>query len=323
MAMSYRTSFSILLFLIFPVSVSAQSISKLALRQELQHKILFLRGRYMPVIPGQYVAPALERSDVAAMPIDDTRRIAVHFENGAPGYLPYDLNFDAAGHIQTSATEGPLSLSAIYVDRVQLKNNVLTLHAHRIALMRLSDTDEMAVKPWELGDLLQIHVAVNSAQPEALQRALNTIFAANLRQELDGESEQAKAEDLASLPAITPEPEPPQAKNIAKANARPIPFPLAAQQQSAHGIVAPRLLYSVDAVFPQKARQDKETGTCEIRMTIDPEGFPEYLRVVRSLPDGLDEAALAAVSQYRFFPATRNGTPVATQLKVLVNFHLH
>jgi TPR repeat protein len=37
---------------------------------------------------------------------------------------------------------------------------------------------------------------------------------------------------------------------------------------------------------------------------------------------GLDEQAIEAVSNWRFEPATKDGTPVAVQINVEVNFHL-
>ncbi len=43
----------------------------------------------------------------------------------------------------------------------------------------------------------------------------------------------------------------------------------------------------------------------------------------RSLGLGLDEKAIEAVRQWRFEPAKKDGTPVAVQINVEVNFRLY
>jgi periplasmic protein TonB len=47
------------------------------------------------------------------------------------------------------------------------------------------------------------------------------------------------------------------------------------------------------------------------------------VRVVRHLGMGLDDEAIAAVRQYRFKPALYQGQPVAVQMVIEVDFHLH
>ena len=47
----------------------------------------------------------------------------------------------------------------------------------------------------------------------------------------------------------------------------------------------------------------------------------DVVRVARSLPFGLDEKAIEAVTQWRFRPGMRNGEPVDVKLKIEVNFN--
>jgi TonB family protein len=49
---------------------------------------------------------------------------------------------------------------------------------------------------------------------------------------------------------------------------------------------------------------------------------PRNLKVQRALGKGLDENALAAVQQWRFQPATKDGNPVAVFLTAEVSFRL-
>ena len=48
--------------------------------------------------------------------------------------------------------------------------------------------------------------------------------------------------------------------------------------------------------------------------------MPIEVRVVRGLGFGLDKKAEAAVRQYRFFPARKNGQPIAARREVMVDF---
>jgi protein TonB len=50
------------------------------------------------------------------------------------------------------------------------------------------------------------------------------------------------------------------------------------------------------------------------------DGIPTHIRIVRATGLGLDELAVAAVSQYVFEPASEFGTPVEIELNVEVNF---
>jgi TonB family protein len=87
-------------------------------------------------------------------------------------------------------------------------------------------------------------------------------------------------------------------------------------------VSAPVLISSVDPEFPQSERgkKDKFEGTCLVGLTVDENGVPQDVHVVRSLQQDFDEAALKAVQQYRFKPGMKAGTPVAVSLKVEVNF---
>ena len=60
-----------------------------------------------------------------------------------------------------------------------------------------------------------------------------------------------------------------------------------------------------------------------LQLIVDAEGNPQNVHVTRPLGMGLDEKALEAVRQYKFKPAMYQGHPVAVQIIVNVDFHLH
>jgi TonB family protein len=89
------------------------------------------------------------------------------------------------------------------------------------------------------------------------------------------------------------------------------------------GVSAPVIVHSVDPEFTQEARTANFQGSVSIQLIVDSQGNPQNVRVVRHLGMGLDEKAIEAVRQYRFKPAMYEGHPVAVQLVVDVDFHLH
>jgi TonB family protein len=89
------------------------------------------------------------------------------------------------------------------------------------------------------------------------------------------------------------------------------------------GVTAPRPIYDPDPEYSDAARRAKFQGSVLLWLVVGSNGRPRDIRVQRSLGMGLDEKALAAVSQWRFQPATLNGQPVAVQINVEVSFRLY
>jgi protein TonB len=82
-----------------------------------------------------------------------------------------------------------------------------------------------------------------------------------------------------------------------------------------------RLLSSVPPVYPQMARTQRVSGDVTIDALIDVNGRVSATRVI-SGPTLLHEAAMGAVRQWKYQPATLNGIPTATHLTVTVQFRL-
>jgi len=87
-------------------------------------------------------------------------------------------------------------------------------------------------------------------------------------------------------------------------------------------VKAPRLLHSVEPGFTKAARAEKFSGNVQVYLWVGEDGVPSHLRIVQPAGLGLDEQALAAVQQYRFAPATRDGEPVKVDLYIYVNFQI-
>ncbi|HTB97960.1 MAG TPA: energy transducer TonB [Terracidiphilus sp.] len=90
------------------------------------------------------------------------------------------------------------------------------------------------------------------------------------------------------------------------------------------GVTPPVPTFTPEAHYSREAREDKINGVCLVSIIIDTNGRPQQIRVVRPLGHGLDEQAIAAVKQYRFKPAMRDGKiPVPVAIAIEVNFRLY
>ncbi len=89
-------------------------------------------------------------------------------------------------------------------------------------------------------------------------------------------------------------------------------------------ISAPEVLHQVEAEFSDEARRAHYQGVCLISLVVDAQGNPQNLHVVRALGMGLDEKAMEAIRQYKFKPATKDGTtPVPVMITIEVDFRLY
>jgi protein TonB len=88
--------------------------------------------------------------------------------------------------------------------------------------------------------------------------------------------------------------------------------------------VFPLLISRTEPKFPEAARKQnlKLSGSVVISLDVDEAGHPQNLQVIGPLGLGFDEGALAAVSSWKFKPATKGGTPITTRAIVEVNFRL-
>lgn len=86
-------------------------------------------------------------------------------------------------------------------------------------------------------------------------------------------------------------------------------------------IAAPVKTHDAAPVYPAIAIAARVQGLVIIQATIGPDGRVVDAAILSSIPL-LDEAALAAVRQWRYTPTLLNGQPVAVVMSVTVNFRL-
>ena len=82
-----------------------------------------------------------------------------------------------------------------------------------------------------------------------------------------------------------------------------------------------KLIRKVEPVYPELAKRARVMGKVILVVTVDEEGNVSDIRVSSGHPL-LDEAALAAVRQWKYSPTLLNGEPVPVIATVTVIFNL-
>src|SRR5262245_37841545 len=75
-------------------------------------------------------------------------------------------------------------------------------------------------------------------------------------------------------------------------------------------------------VYTEQARKARLQGVVIVEAIIDENGDVTQANVLKDLPMGLSESALAAVQSWKFKPALRAGVPVKVYYTLTVNFQV-
>jgi len=87
-------------------------------------------------------------------------------------------------------------------------------------------------------------------------------------------------------------------------------------------IVPPKVIKRINPTYPPEARKEGVVGVVILETVIDENGQVSDVRPLKDLPLGLTEAAMDAVKQWEFEPATLNGVPVKVFFNLTINFKL-
>ena len=88
-----------------------------------------------------------------------------------------------------------------------------------------------------------------------------------------------------------------------------------------NGVRPPAKVHDVPPVYPPAARTAGIDGVVILEVTIVPTGEVGDIEVLHSVPE-LDEAAIAAVEQWRYEPTLVDGVPVPVLMTATINFSL-
>jgi TonB family protein len=85
-------------------------------------------------------------------------------------------------------------------------------------------------------------------------------------------------------------------------------------------VTPPIPVHSPDPGYTKEARKAKYSGVATVVAIVNAEGSVEDVQVLKHAGFGLDEKAVAAVRQWKFKPALRNGVPVKVRVNIEVTF---
>jgi protein TonB len=119
----------------------------------------------------------------------------------------------------------------------------------------------------------------------------------------------------------------PEVASFAEKRSRPLPLSKAALVSAASSsdevaIVPPKLIKSVRAIASPNTLPDFTAGSSDnvtFDALVDTSGNVKSMKALRGSPS-LQSAAMAALKQYRYEPATRHGKPVPAHVTVTVKF---
>jgi protein TonB len=83
-----------------------------------------------------------------------------------------------------------------------------------------------------------------------------------------------------------------------------------------------RLVRGLAPSYPAEARADGVEGDVHLELVVGDDGAVDSARVVRGVGHGLEQAALTAVRQFRFAPATKDGHAVHVRMAWSMQFRL-
>ena len=225
-------------------------------------------------------------------------------------WMDDQLQFNAGGVPVGKATEGSFTESAFDVKKISLEGDHLRIEGQRVGLEFDRDGAVTRIPLFRKG--------VFHKSPETIVIEIDGLGNPDFSKELDA----IFAGSLAELaPSLRPYWQPFARKHFL--NIDPPAESLAPGVKKIGGTVKPpKVLHSTDPSFSDSARENKLSGPVFINLVVNEQGDPEHIVIARPLGLGLDEHAIAAILQYKFLPATRDGVPVKVELTVAVNFQI-
>lgn len=86
--------------------------------------------------------------------------------------------------------------------------------------------------------------------------------------------------------------------------------------------VKPIILYAPKALYNNQGRDKHISGVVLLSAVFGVNGSVTQIKILRGLPEGLNEEAIYAAQRIRFLPAYKNGKPVAVRISMEYSFTL-
>jgi TonB family protein len=233
-----------------------------------------------------------------------------------------NLKFNSQGQIQSSADTVPFTEAGIDVRSVRISGSSLIIEGQRMALEFLPDDEIRRVPARTDQDAGALTLEIQADASGSYDQALKAVFASDLASLAPSLPTYWQAYAMQHFLPVTSTPklerESYTLPNPADDNAAP---PSGERAMHVGGsIKPPTLIHAYNPAFTDLANAQKFSGSVKLYLWFDSDGKVSHVSIARPAGLGLDEAAIAAVEQYQFQPATKNGTPVTVDLYLDVSF---
>ncbi len=84
----------------------------------------------------------------------------------------------------------------------------------------------------------------------------------------------------------------------------------------------PKKVHAPQPHYTEEARKARVQGVVILQAIVDSLGNVTNVKVVKGLPEGLEESAVQTVSNWRYEPATLEGKPVSVYMNLTISFSL-
>ncbi|RQO70901.1 energy transducer TonB [Aquitalea sp. FJL05] len=135
----------------------------------------------------------------------------------------------------------------------------------------------------------------------------------------DSKPQQAIASPAPATPASSPAND----KLAASPPGKAVTMPATSGAENHPALYRTAYLHNPEPPYPERSRELGEQGRVVLRVLVTPEGRAGQIDIVDgSHSRRLDEAARAAVADWRFVPARQDGTAIASRILVPISFSL-
>jgi TonB family protein len=94
------------------------------------------------------------------------------------------------------------------------------------------------------------------------------------------------------------------------------------EPEPANANLKPIILYAAKATYSERARQNRVRGTVSVSAVFSVRGEVINVKILKGLPDGLNDEAIGAAQRIRFLPAEKDGKPVNVRMTMEFTFDL-
>ncbi len=235
-----------------------------------------------------------------------------------------NLKFNAQGQIESATAETvPFTESGIDVRSVRVNGNSLMIEGQRMALEFLPNDEIRRVPAKTDVEPGAISMEIEGDGSGNFDKALDAVFAKDLATLAPSLPSYWQAYALLHfLPMTSGDSARLEKESFVRESAAPVSF-APSEKSAMHvggSVKPPTLVHTSNPTFTDLANAQKFTGNVKLYLWFDSDGKVSHVSVAKPAGLGLDEAAIAAVEQYQFQPATQNGSAVTVDLYLDVSF---